>query len=30
MEIIKCNFEWGEFIGRGVFGKVFFCFDKKE
>lgn len=30
MEFKKCDFERGECIGKGGFGKVFLCFDKKD
>lgn len=30
MEVKNYNFEWEKCIGRGRFGKVYLCFDKKE
>lgn len=30
MEGKNYNFEWEKCIGRGIFGKVYLCFDKKE
>lgn len=30
MEVKNYNFEWEKCIGRGRFGKVYLCFDKRE